>query len=785
MTAFRDVLRTALESLGALGQDDDRDARCAIAAPLRHLLMAQPSPADMSIGGRALAKRAADLLEAEAAVDRYAVRRLLHGAMPPETTGATGTTSATGTTGATGTTSATGTTGTSRSQSAKSPVPRSVERASVSAKGKSKSAERRAAHASLAEAMGERPAVNDVPRVDASGSSTRGDDATAHVAPAVPRFVIAEGERETVREFVVEASDYVGSAEAALLTLEDRPDDAEAIAQVFRAFHTIKGVASFMTLGPVALLAHEAETLLGKIRDGEVRCLGAAAELAFDSLDLMRAMLELLGNAEEGEELALPSAFAEVIARLGRPCATSASAASSRARREPLVLVAPAANEAPSAPEAATPSAPCAQEPTVEAGADAREPRARSSDSESRGKRSDTEATIRVRTDRLDRLIDMVGELVIAQAMLSEDQLVRSGGSILLQNKVAQATKIVRELHDSTLSLRMVPLRATFQKVARVARDVSHRVGKPVQVVIEGDDTEIDRNTVELLADPLIHMVRNAIDHGVEPTEVREAAGKGVARLAVRAYRAGSDVVIEVEDDGKGIDAALVLRKAVAKGLVGPDVTPTESQTLQLIFEPGFSTRDQVSEISGRGVGMDVVKRAVEALKGAISIHSAVGQGTRFTIRLPLTLAMTDGLLVRVGAHRYVIPLASISESIRPSREAVCTVAERGEFVTVRGELVPIVRIAGLFGLAGRSLEDGLLVILSSGAHRFAVLVDELLGQQQVVAKSLGALGAAPTVAGGAILGDGRVGLILDPAGLLASARLGTVSREPSRALAA
>lgn len=640
----------------------------------------------------------------------------------------------------------------------------------------------------------------------------------------LPTISLAETDTETLREFLTEAADYLGAAEAALMALEADPEDADSVAAVFRAFHTIKGVAGFLGLQALADLAHHAESLLGRIRSGEIRCVGVPAELSFESVDVMRGMFALIAEAEEGGDVPVPPQFGPLLKRLMNPDLTVARPAAPPSAPRPVVAAVPASKAAPQPQPTPSPS-PAAAPALADVDSDDEdgpptrpidvhevEERARptrtaaarsesispSGDDANRGAsttgvkqapkqapsvdksgRNASDATIRVRTDRLDRLIDMVGELVIAQAMLWEDELVRTSGSLVLQNKVSQANKIVRELHDSTLSLRMVPLRSTFQKAARVARDVSVRTKKPVQVVVEGDDTEIDRNTVELLADPLVHMVRNAIDHGVEDAEGRQASGKdGMAQLAIRAFRAGSDVVIEVEDDGKGVDPSVVFRKAVQRGVVMADTTLSEAQTLALIFEPGFSTRDQVSELSGRGVGLDVVKRAVEALKGSISVNSTVGEGTRFGIRLPLTLAMTDGLLVRLGDFRYVIPIVNISESICPDADAICSIAERGEFVLARGELVPIIRLSDIFGLESRPLSEGLFVILTAGAHRFAVLVDEVLGQQQVVAKSLGPLRASPTIAGGAILGDGRVGLILDPSALLAWARRGASSSD-------
>jgi two-component system chemotaxis sensor kinase CheA len=388
---------------------------------------------------------------------------------------------------------------------------------------------------------------------------------------------------------------------------------------------------------------------------------------------------------------------------------------------------------------------------------------------------SNADATIRVRTDRLDRLIDMVGELVIAQSMIAGDTLFAGGKQHDLQRKVTHAGKIVRELQGLSMSMRMVPLRATFQKLTRVVRDTASKADKIVQFVTEGDDVEIDRNMVDVLSDPLVHMVRNAVDHGVEGPVEREAAGKarvGVVRL--HAYHASGNVVVELKDDGRGLHRDKIVKKAIEKGLIETDKGLTDSDVFNLVFAPGFSTAEQVTDISGRGVGMDVVRRNIEKIHGRIDITSAPGKGSTFAIRLPLTLAVTDGMLVRVGDERFIIPLTHIHMSFRPEPAMLSTVVGRGEVVLLRGELLPIIRLHTLFDVtnAVQSPLDGLLMIVGDGERRQALLVDDLLGQQQVVAKTLGdGLGKVPGVSGGAILGDGRVGLILDVAETVALAQ--------------
>jgi two-component system chemotaxis sensor kinase CheA len=335
----------------------------------------------------------------------------------------------------------------------------------------------------------------------------------------------------------------------------------------------------------------------------------------------------------------------------------------------------------------------------------------------------------------------------------------------------------VRELQDLSMSMRMVPLKPTFQKLARLVRDVAHKNGKLVELVTSGEDTEIDRTMVDVVGDPLVHMVRNAIDHGIEFAAERMANGKpaaGVVRLS--AHHAGGNVVVELSDDGRGLNRDKIVAKAIERGLIASDKGMSESDVFNLIFAPGFSTADAITDLSGRGVGMDVVRRNVEALRGQVEITSAAGKGSTFSLRLPLTLAITDGMLVQVGAERYIVPTANIHMSFRPEPSMLSTVAGRGEVVMLRGEVMPVIRVHRVLGVADavEHATEALLMIVGDGERRAALLVDQLLGQQQVVTKPLGAgVGQVAGVSGGAILGDGRVGLIVDVGEILALAQAG------------
>ncbi|RKY26816.1 MAG: chemotaxis protein CheA, partial [Planctomycetota bacterium] len=311
----------------------------------------------------------------------------------------------------------------------------------------------------------------------------------------------------------------------------------------------------------------------------------------------------------------------------------------------------------------------------------------------------------------------------------------------------------------------------TFQKMARLVRDLARKSGKAINFVTEGEDTEIDRNMVEAINDPLVHMMRNAVDHGIESREERMAAGKPeTGTVTLRAYHAAGNVVIEIIDDGKGLDRDKILKKAIEKGIIEPGREPPDSEVFNLIMGAGFSTAEVVTDVSGRGVGMDVVRRNIESLRGKQEIASEKGKGTTFTVRLPLTLAIIDGMLLRVGRDIYIVSTASINQAFQPEEGAVSTVAQKGEMVMLRGELIPIVRLHRLFNVkeAHEDFNKSLLVVVESDNRRCALMIDEIIGQQQIVIKSLGkTFGNIRGISGGAILGDGHVGLILDVAGLL------------------
>lgn len=630
--------------------------------------------------------------------------------------------------------------------------------------------------------------------------------ATPGEAPAASSLESTEVDDELFREFIIECREHIANAETALLTLEMNPIGLEAINTVLRAFHTIKGTSAFLGVTLVTDLVHHAEALLSRMREQTISCTGGYADLALRSVDMLKDLIQTLQDTMGGAPVPPPKGFSELMQILTDPDAAGVSeedvstaiplrlgdilVAQGKVSREDVeeaaafpprlgdILVAQGKVSREDVEEAVASQG---QEPLgialtrsgcvtlSDVGQALRMQRLMA-----RGEPT-VESSVRVRIDRLDRLMDMVAELVIAHSMVPQAAVVLHSGYHDFLKKMTQVGKIVRELHTLSMSMRLVPLKATFQKMARVVRDVAQKSGKLVHFVTQGEETEIDRNIAEVVAEPLVHMVRNAIDHGLEPPDAREQMGKQrIGTVLLAAYHTSSHVVIVLQDDGKGLQRQTIVEKALAMGLIASDTGMSDNEVFHLIFVPGFSTAERLTDISGRGVGMDVVRRGLEALKGRIDITSEAGRGTTFMLSLPLTLAMTEGMVCRVGQERFIIPTMDVSMSFRPEPEAVCTDAERGECVVLRGELLPLFRLHRLFDIADVEPDPtkGLLVVIHDGEKHCAVLVDELLGQQQVVTKSFGAvIGHIPGIAGAATLGDGRVGLILHPPSIIALAR--------------
>ena len=378
---------------------------------------------------------------------------------------------------------------------------------------------------------------------------------------------------------------------------------------------------------------------------------------------------------------------------------------------------------------------------------------------------------IRVDIDKLDKMLDLVGELVIAEAMVSNNQDKITRKNERFGKAVMQLDKISREIQEVAMSMRMIPLAGVFRKMMRLVRDLAQKANKQVELEIIGEDTEVDKTIIEQISDPLVHLIRNAVDHGLEAPAERLAAGKPeTGRVTLEAKHSAGEGWITVEDDGRGLNRDKIFQKGLEKGLIkGEDRDMKDDDIWRLIFEPGFSTAEQVSSISGRGVGMDVVKRNIERLRGKVDIRSRAGVGTIFAVRIPLTLAIIEGMVVRVGAHRYTIPISSIKESFRPGREQITSTPDGLEIVRIRGELQPVLRLHELYQVEPRyfQLSEGILIMVENSDNKYCLFVDELLGQQQIVIKGLP--GYLNHVKGCAILGDGDISLILDIDGLISS----------------
>ncbi|MBW8002029.1 MAG: chemotaxis protein CheA [Planctomycetes bacterium] len=378
---------------------------------------------------------------------------------------------------------------------------------------------------------------------------------------------------------------------------------------------------------------------------------------------------------------------------------------------------------------------------------------------------------IKVSTERLDNLINMAGELVIAQLMVAEEISTKLASDHSIKGKINHQGKIVRELQELSMSMRMVPIQGVFQKMARLVRDLSRKADKAVNFVTVGEETELDRSIVDKIADPLVHMIRNSVDHGMETAEERAKTDKDpIGKIELKAYHQAGHIIIEVKDDGRGLNKESILKKAITNGLVDEKQELSDDEICKLIFHAGLSTAKTITTVSGRGVGMDVVKKNIESLKGKVEITSETGKGTTFIIRMPLTLAIIDGQIVTIGPERYIIPINSIIESFRPTAEQLSSVQNKGEMVIVRGQLIPLVRLYKLFNTTPNTQDptQALLVIVEEDNKKCCFLVDELLGQQQIVIKNLGeGMGTVPGISGGAIMGDGKISLICDVPGLM------------------
>jgi two-component system chemotaxis sensor kinase CheA len=646
--------------------------------------------------------------------------------------------------------------------------------------------------------------------------------------------------------FTAEAKELTATLETAALALEAAPDDRERLNEVFRAAHSLKGAAAMVGFNDIAALTHALETMLDMWRAGELQPQAAHFGALLRAADMLRVLIESPdGTSPDVDHQGLAAELKQLCqveeAEAEEPAERAAvSGGSVRVRfwpqpdafqwgGDPLLVLREVrglvssmrvrldAEGLPSLDEISPDGAyfhweleltplpdvqlariqeaftffdgvaeigyelldkPRAQQPTA-----ARHVAAADTGAAPRVAASDA-ATIRVATEKVDKVIDLMGELVIAQAVVRE--LVRKSGQaqVALQEAVLLTDRHLRELQERVMSIRMVPVGAAFARVPRVVRDLAQKLDKRVRLELMGTETELDKTLMDKLSDPLMHLVRNALDHGIETPDEREASGKSdTALLQVHAYARGGNVFVEVSDDGRGLDRERIRAKALERGLLGANDHVGDEQLWKFICHPGFSTKQEVTEVSGRGVGLDVVQRNVEELGGELQIESERGRGTRFRLRLPLTLTILDGLLLCAGTETCVLPLSDIAFSLRIAPGQARSLVGLSQILDLPNETLPLLDLAQVLGHARQNAEEApLAVVVHCGGYRYALRVDALLGQTQAVVKSLEThYRRVPGIVGATILGDGRVALILDGPGVASAAGLGRSRGDAAR----
>jgi two-component system chemotaxis sensor kinase CheA len=522
--------------------------------------------------------------------------------------------------------------------------------------------------------------------------------------------------------FLEEASQLLQEAEQSFLKLETAPHDVQNLDRIFRIAHNIKGSAKAVQFEDLGTFVHELETLLLRLKKGELAIDSTAVDLLLQCHDLLSAWIALLH-----QDYRRTMDYQPLLLRMQ----SLQSQAPAAALSQPMVNQGfQEFNEPPVAPMA-TPK----------------------------------DESLRVSLNRVDALVNDVGELVILQTVLKQNKQLIS--SVLLQKTIDQLGKITRRIQESSMSLRMVPLLPTFQKMQRVLRDTAKSLQKDVVLHTSGEDIEMDKTVVDHLGDPLVHLIRNAVDHGIESAEERSKAGKPEqANVWLAARHHAGRLVLEIKDDGDGLRADSIRRKAVERGVIAADAELSESEIHQLIFSPGFSTRNQVTDVSGRGIGLDVVKTNICQLKGELQLESTEGQGTCFRIILPLSLAIIDGMVVRLNeTERYIVPLSQVHEIVELDSTAIGAMGRDQDVISRRGETIPLFHLDQILGrsLSAKKSTRNVAIISRFNQKEYGFLAESIISQQQVVIKKLGQdLKKTAGISGSAILGDGKAALILD-----------------------
>lgn len=608
------------------------------------------------------------------------------------------------------------------------------------------------------------------------------------------------GMEDMLQDFLTEASDLLSGVDNKLVDLEKRPDDKELLNEIFRGFHTIKGGAGFLNASEMVALCHRTENLFDKLRNGELQLDPAIMDVIMSATGIVRDMFgELSQNRQPSPaDPAVLSALDSVLS--GQPTLAPHQPESTTeailspvppSRSAPTTMstgggpdwdtlyhgliggaapqaIAPQAVASPAEPVAASPM------PAPSTGATIAPARAASKGPTSSAAAATTkDTTIRVDTSRLDQVLNLSGEIGLTKNRLTCIRTTLMQGNVdqdtiqSLDEAVSQLDLLVGDLQNAVMKTRMQPIGRLFQKYPRLARDLARQLGKDVELVLTGEDTEIDKTMIEDLNDPLVHLIRNAVDHGVDSPEERLASGKpGKSLIYLNAEQIGDHIVIEITDDGRGIRPDVIRNKAMEKGLIDAETAHNldERQSLQLIFLPGFSTKDQISDISGRGVGMDVVKTNIQRLNGQVDVTSVVGQGSNFRIQLPLTLAILPVLMVRLGEQPFAVPLSMVREIIPIRTEDVQRVSGRATMV-VREEVLPIRTLASLIGWEENTV-PAFGVLMQTGGNNFIMAIDSFIGQADVVIKSLSDI-KPKGIAGATLTGDGAIVLVLDMEELL------------------
>jgi len=574
---------------------------------------------------------------------------------------------------------------------------------------------------------------------------------------------------EMIKRFTDEAMDTFEEAETTLLQMELRPNDKELIEQVFRNFHSFKGNAGFFGYADFEKLSHKAESLLDSVRDGRSSASPAIISILLAVVDVLRIGVHSL---EKGELVSIHNLAQLLKAMDGVETGQSQVQSTAITQRFP-------------ADESATTDSDNRMQAESDDGDADKEPPTNETSASSNGAggnradgdkkvTSSSQVALRVDVEKLDQLLDLVGEMVISVSMVSNSPDLVGLNLDRFEKSIMHLTKITRDIQDVSMSMRMIPLSGVFRKMVRLVRDVAMKESKKVDLEIIGEETEVDKTIIEQISDPLVHLIRNAVDHGVESPAERLATGKPeTGKVTLEAKHSAGEVWILIKDDGNGINRDKLLKKAIERGIASEDAYGWKDEDVyKLVFEPGLSTAAQVSSISGRGVGMDVVKRNIEKLRGRIDIRSSPGVGTMFILRIPLTLAIIDGMIVQVGDIKYAIPITSINESLRPAENQITVTPEGLELLNVRHQLLPVIRLHEVYkvGNARTKLTEGILVVVEHDLKKYCLFVDEMVGQHQIVIKGLPEyFGRIRGVSGFAILGDGEISTILDIAGLVGS----------------